>query len=125
MDGTRGCISVDSAPMEGTEWKQRLIDLEDIMELDTHEHFERAGRSDTCFGELDELSELSDTTLELDELSDTNLELNELNDTEDGAGLAFADCLLSICIKKYQQRKSKTWSGKHAFDNTLISGQKS
>ena len=87
MDGTRGCISVDSAPMEGTEWKQRLIDLEDIMELDTHEHFERAGRSDTCFGELDELSELSDTTLELDELSDTNLELNELNDTEDGAGL--------------------------------------
>ncbi|WZZ34424.1 hypothetical protein YC2023_017825 [Brassica napus] len=38
--------------------------------------------------ELDELSELSDTTLELDELSDTTLELSELNDTEDGGGLA-------------------------------------
>ena len=48
--------------------------------------------------ELDELSELSDTTLELDEvndttldldeLSDTNLELSELIGTEDGAGLA-------------------------------------
>ena len=37
---------------------------------------------------LDELSELSDTTLELDELSDTTLELSELSDTEDGAGLA-------------------------------------
>ena len=42
-------------------------------------------------GELDELSELSDTTLELDELSelnDTSLELNELSNTEDGAGSA-------------------------------------
>ena len=48
--------------------------------------------------ELDELSELSDTTLELnelsnttlelDDLSDTTLELSELSDTEDGAGLA-------------------------------------
>ncbi|KAF2557983.1 hypothetical protein F2Q68_00015991 [Brassica cretica] len=48
--------------------------------------------------ELDELSDLSDTTLELDELSDTTLELNELSDTalelselsdtEDGACLA-------------------------------------
>ena len=44
-------------------------------------HFGRAGRSDIYLGELDELSELSDTTLELDELSelnDTSLELNEL-----------------------------------------------
>ncbi|KAG5384329.1 hypothetical protein IGI04_035799 [Brassica rapa subsp. trilocularis] len=44
-------------------------------------HFGRAGRGDTYLGELDELSELSDTTLELDELSelnDTSLELNEL-----------------------------------------------
>ncbi|KAF3490370.1 hypothetical protein F2Q69_00053636 [Brassica cretica] len=38
--------------------------------------------------ELDELSELRDTTLKLDELSDTTLELSELSDTEDGAGLA-------------------------------------
>uniref|UniRef100_A0A0D2ZPL8 CCHC-type domain-containing protein n=1 Tax=Brassica oleracea var. oleracea TaxID=109376 RepID=A0A0D2ZPL8_BRAOL len=47
--------------------------------------------------ELDELGELSDTSLELNELNDTSLELNELNDTslelneqsdtEDGAGL--------------------------------------
>uniref|UniRef100_M4DNW1 Uncharacterized protein n=1 Tax=Brassica campestris TaxID=3711 RepID=M4DNW1_BRACM len=54
-------------------------------------HFGRAGRGDTYFGELDELSELSDTTLELDELSelnDTSLELNELSNTEDGAGSA-------------------------------------
>uniref|UniRef100_A0A0D3DQS0 Protein kinase domain-containing protein n=1 Tax=Brassica oleracea var. oleracea TaxID=109376 RepID=A0A0D3DQS0_BRAOL len=44
-------------------------------------HFGRTGRADTYLGELDELSELSDTTLELDELSelnDTSLELNEL-----------------------------------------------
>ena len=44
-------------------------------------HIGRAGRSDIYLGELDELSELSDTTLELDELSelnDTSLELNEL-----------------------------------------------
>ncbi|CAF2149117.1 unnamed protein product [Brassica napus] len=49
------------------------------------------GRGDTYLGELDELSELSDTTLELDELSelnDTSLELNELSNTEDGAGSA-------------------------------------
>ena len=39
-------------------------------------------------GELDELSGLSDTTMELDELSDTRLELNELSNTEDGAGSA-------------------------------------
>ncbi|WZY93533.1 hypothetical protein YC2023_065862 [Brassica napus] len=54
-------------------------------------HFGRAGRGDTYLGELDELSELSDTTLELDELSeqnDTSLELNELSNTEDGAGSA-------------------------------------
>ncbi|WZZ26006.1 hypothetical protein YC2023_009407 [Brassica napus] len=51
-------------------------------------HFGRAGRSDIYLGELDELSELSDTTLKLDELSelsDTMLELNELSNTEDGA----------------------------------------
>ncbi|KAL0897949.1 hypothetical protein Bca101_081910 [Brassica carinata] len=47
MDGTRGCISLDVTPMKGTNWKQQSIDLEDIMELDTHEHFGRAGRS-TC-----------------------------------------------------------------------------
>ena len=97
--------------------------------------------------ELDELGELSDTSLELNELNDTSLELNELNDTslelneqsdtEDGAGLiagrnesfsaqgkihnkfnlgrfytkfdqAFADGLLPICIKKYQQKESKS-----------------
>ncbi|WZY93672.1 hypothetical protein YC2023_066001 [Brassica napus] len=54
-------------------------------------HFGRARRADTYLGELDELSELSDTTLELDELSelnDTSLELNELSNTEDGAGSA-------------------------------------
>ncbi|KAG5388604.1 hypothetical protein IGI04_030145 [Brassica rapa subsp. trilocularis] len=54
-------------------------------------HFGRAGRGDTYLGELDELSELSDTTLELDELSelnDTSLELNEPSNTEDGAGSA-------------------------------------
>ncbi|KAG5383487.1 hypothetical protein IGI04_034957, partial [Brassica rapa subsp. trilocularis] len=54
-------------------------------------HFGRAGRGDTYLGELDELSKLSDTTLELDELSeqnDTSLELNELSNTEDGAGSA-------------------------------------
>ena len=41
--------------------------------------------------ELDELSELNDTTLELDELSelsDTRLELNEPSNNEDGAGSA-------------------------------------
>ncbi|KAF3494778.1 hypothetical protein DY000_02056514 [Brassica cretica] len=92
--------------MEATKWKQRSIDLEDIMELDTHEHFGRSGRSDTYLGELveqnqsdtylgelveqnqsdtymSELSELSDTSLALNELSDTSLELNELSDTED------------------------------------------
>ncbi|WZZ21667.1 hypothetical protein YC2023_123054 [Brassica napus] len=54
-------------------------------------HFGRAGRGDTYFGELDELSELSDTTVELDELSelnDTSLELNEPSNTEVGAGSA-------------------------------------
>ncbi|WZY76062.1 hypothetical protein YC2023_022447 [Brassica napus] len=84
-------------------------------------------QSDTYISELDELSELSDTSLEL----------NELSDTEDGAGLvagrngpfsvqrkihnkfnlgrfytkfdqAFADGLLPICIKKYQQKESKS-----------------
>ena len=87
-------------------------------------HFGRAGISVTY---LDELSELSDTSLEL----------NELSGTEDGAGLvsrrnesfsahgkinnkfnlglfyskfdqAFADGLLPICIKKYQQKESKS-----------------
>ncbi|WZZ03223.1 hypothetical protein YC2023_089144 [Brassica napus] len=85
-------------------------------------------QSDTYISELDDLSELSDTSLEL----------NELSDTEDGAGLvagrnrpfsaqrkihnkfnlgrfytkfdqAFADGLLPICIKKYQQKESKSW----------------
>ncbi|WZY99877.1 hypothetical protein YC2023_072206 [Brassica napus] len=57
----------------------------------TRIHFGRAGRGDTYLGELDELSELGDTTLELDDLSelnDTILELNELSNTEDGAGSA-------------------------------------
>ncbi|KAF3566273.1 hypothetical protein DY000_02017474 [Brassica cretica] len=57
----------------------------------TRIHIGRAGRSDIYLGELDELSELSDTTLELDELSElshTMLELNELSNTEDGAGSA-------------------------------------
>ncbi|WZZ15522.1 hypothetical protein YC2023_108611 [Brassica napus] len=52
-------------------------------------HIGRPGRGDTYLGELDELSELSDTSLELDELSelnDTSLGLNELSNTEDGAG---------------------------------------
>ena len=104
-------------------------------------HFGRAGLSVTY---LDELSELHDTSLEL----------NELSDTEDGAGLvsgrnghflahgkihnkfnldlfyskfdqAFGDGLLPICIKKYQQKESKSWSYQGAFNNTLISSQKS
>ena len=60
------------------------------MELDTHEHFGRAGRSDTYLGELVELNQSDTYISELDglsELSDTRLELNELSDTEDGAGL--------------------------------------
>ncbi|WZZ88311.1 LOW QUALITY PROTEIN: hypothetical protein YC2023_116890 [Brassica napus] len=101
-------------------------------------HSGRAGRS------LDELSELSDTSLEL----------NELSDTEDGADLvagrngpfsahgkihnkfnlglfyskfdqAFGDGLLPICIKKYQQKKFKSWSYQGVFNNTLISSQRS
>ncbi|WZY86928.1 hypothetical protein YC2023_033312 [Brassica napus] len=85
-------------------------------------------QSDTYISELDELSELSDTSLEL----------NELSDTEDEAGLVagrngpfsaqrkihnkfnldrfytkfyqvFADGLMPICIKKYQQKESKSW----------------
>ncbi|WZZ15132.1 hypothetical protein YC2023_108221 [Brassica napus] len=51
-------------------------------------HIGRPGRGDTYLGELDELSELSDTSLELDELSelnDTSLGLNELSNTEDEA----------------------------------------
>ncbi|WZZ08281.1 hypothetical protein YC2023_094202 [Brassica napus] len=104
-------------------------------------HFGRGGRSVTY---LDELSELSDTSLEP----------NELSDTEDGAGLvaerkghfsahreihnkfnlglfyskfdqAVGDGLLPICIKKYQQKESKSWSYQGAFNNTLISSQKS
>ncbi|KAG5384664.1 hypothetical protein IGI04_036134, partial [Brassica rapa subsp. trilocularis] len=100
-------------------------------------------QSDTYISELDELSELSDTSLEL----------NELSDTEDGAGLVagrngpfsaqrkihnkfnlgrfytkfdqvFADGLMPICIKKYQQKESKSWSYQGAFNNTLISSQK-
>ncbi|WZZ40917.1 hypothetical protein YC2023_037176 [Brassica napus] len=54
-------------------------------------HFGRAGRSDTYLGELHELSELNDTTLELDELnglSDTSLDMDELSNTEDRAGSA-------------------------------------
>ncbi|CAG7897109.1 unnamed protein product, partial [Brassica rapa] len=91
---------------------------------------------------------------ELSELSDTSLELNELSDTEDGAGLvaernghfsahreihnkfnlglfyskfdqAVGDGLLPICIKKYQKKESKSWSYQGAFNNTLISSQKS
>ncbi|KAG2311713.1 hypothetical protein Bca52824_023270 [Brassica carinata] len=88
MDGTHGCISVDATPMEGTKWKQQSIDLEDIMELDTHEHFGRAGRSDTYLGELVELNESDTYISELSELSNTTLELSELSDTKDGAGLA-------------------------------------
>ncbi|CAG7863793.1 unnamed protein product [Brassica rapa] len=101
-------------------------------------------RSDTYISELDELSELSDTSLEL----------NELSDTEEGACLvfgrneffsaqgkihnkfnlgrfytkfdqAFADGLMPICIKKYQQKESKSWPYQGAFNNTLISSQKS
>ncbi|KAG5393333.1 hypothetical protein IGI04_023296 [Brassica rapa subsp. trilocularis] len=67
-------------------------------------HFGRAGRGDTYLGELDELSELSDTTLELDELSElneTSLELNELSNTEDGAGSAAGrnGTLLSFLVR--------------------------
>ncbi|KAL0656874.1 hypothetical protein Bca4012_077458 [Brassica carinata] len=124
------------------------------MELDTHEHFGRAGRSDTYLGELVELNQSDTYISELSELSDTTFELNELSDTEDEAGLvagrngsfsaqrkihnkfnldrfytkfdqAFGDGLLPIFIKKYQQKKSQTWSDKGSFNNTLISGQKS
>ncbi|WZY86576.1 hypothetical protein YC2023_032960 [Brassica napus] len=58
------------------------------MELDTHEHFGRAGRSGTYLGEVVELNQIDTYIYELDdlsELSDTSLELNELSDTEDGA----------------------------------------
>ncbi|CAF2134262.1 unnamed protein product [Brassica napus] len=76
----------DDATMELNGSNDQLT-FEDIIELDTHEHFGRAGQSDTYLGELVELN-LSDNYIsELDELSDTSLELNELSDIEDGAGL--------------------------------------
>uniref|UniRef100_M4FER6 Uncharacterized protein n=1 Tax=Brassica campestris TaxID=3711 RepID=M4FER6_BRACM len=62
----RECIYVDATPMEGTKWKQRSIDLEDIMELDTHDHFGRARRSYTYLGELVELIQSDNYISELD-----------------------------------------------------------
>ncbi|KAG2311712.1 hypothetical protein Bca52824_023269 [Brassica carinata] len=88
MDENRGCISVDATPIGGTKWKQRSIDHKDIMELHTHEHFGRAGRSDTYLGELVELNQSDPYISVLSDLGDTTLELSELSDTEDGAGLA-------------------------------------
>ena len=117
-------------------------------------NFRRAGRSDTYLGELNQSDTYISKLDELSELSDTILELNELSDTEEGAGLvagrngpfsghikihkkfnlgrfytnfdqAFGDGLLPICIKKYQQKESKSWSYQGAFNNTLISSQKS
>ncbi|CAG7885563.1 unnamed protein product [Brassica rapa] len=73
----------DGAQLDPTE----VSPSDDATMLDTHEHFGRAGQSDTYLGELVELN-LSDNYIsELDELSDTSLELNELSDIEDGAGL--------------------------------------
>nr|VDD35873.1 unnamed protein product [Brassica oleracea] len=57
-----------------------------IMELDTHEHFGRAGGSDTYLGELVELNQSDTYICELDKLSklsDTTLKLNELSDIEE------------------------------------------
>ncbi|WZZ03293.1 hypothetical protein YC2023_089214 [Brassica napus] len=69
-------------------------------------HFGRAGRGDTYLGEQDELSELSDTTLELDELTelnDTSLEVNELSNTEDGAGSAAGPFLSPFQAHSHQE----------------------
>ena len=86
------CNPVDAYLWMPHLWKELngsndQLTFEDIIELDTHEHFGRAGQSDTNLGELVELN-LSDTYIsELDKLSDTSLELNELSDIENGAGL--------------------------------------
>ncbi|KAF2606370.1 hypothetical protein F2Q68_00044112 [Brassica cretica] len=101
-------------------------------------------QSDTYICELDKLSKLSDTTLKPSELSDTEVGAclvagrngpfsahgkihNKFN-----LGLfyskfdqAFGDGLLPICIKKYQQKKSKSRSYQGAFNNTLNTSQKS
>ncbi|KAF3529236.1 hypothetical protein DY000_02039904 [Brassica cretica] len=66
-----GWINGEHTDLKPTE--VRVYELDELSEL-----------SDTTL----ELDEVSDTTLDLDELSDTNLELSELSDTEDGAGLA-------------------------------------
>ncbi|KAL0684350.1 hypothetical protein Bca4012_051198 [Brassica carinata] len=101
-------------------------------------------QSDTYISELDEPSEISDASLELNELSDTVEEVGLVagrNEPFSAHGKihkkfnlgwfytkfdqAFGDGLLPICIKKYQQKESKSWSYQGAFNNTLISSQKS
>uniref|UniRef100_A0A0D2ZQR0 Uncharacterized protein n=1 Tax=Brassica oleracea var. oleracea TaxID=109376 RepID=A0A0D2ZQR0_BRAOL len=55
------------------------------MDLDTHEHCGRVGRSDTYLGELVELNQSDTYISELDKLSklsDTTLKLSEINDTK-------------------------------------------
>ncbi|KAF3572930.1 hypothetical protein F2Q69_00058435 [Brassica cretica] len=55
------------------------------MDLDTHEHFGRVGRSDTYLGELVELNQSDTYISELDKLSklsDTTLKLSELSDAK-------------------------------------------
>ncbi|KAF2606372.1 hypothetical protein F2Q68_00044111 [Brassica cretica] len=55
------------------------------MDLDTHEHFRRVGRSDTYLGELVELNQSDTYISELDKLSklsDTTLKLSELSGTK-------------------------------------------
>uniref|UniRef100_A0A0D3AT32 Uncharacterized protein n=1 Tax=Brassica oleracea var. oleracea TaxID=109376 RepID=A0A0D3AT32_BRAOL len=99
-------------------------------------------QSDTYISELDEPSEISDASLELNELSDTVEEVGLVagrNEPFSAHGKihkkfnlgwfytkfdqAFGDGLLPICIKKYQQKESKSWSYQGAFNNTLISSQ--
>ncbi|KAF2548718.1 hypothetical protein F2Q70_00022154 [Brassica cretica] len=73
---------------EGGNYAPRIVDpgQDDVIMAETdHTDLKPA---EVRVDELDELSELSDTTLELDELSDTTLELSEISDAEDGIGLA-------------------------------------
>ncbi|KAF3602320.1 hypothetical protein F2Q69_00035298 [Brassica cretica] len=87
------------------------------------------GQDDVIMAEtdLDELSELSDTTLDLDELSDTNLELSELSDTEDGAGLAAGrngHCSAQRKVKMFEadQRGLFSQFEVREFCNNLVEG---
>ncbi|KAG5406055.1 hypothetical protein IGI04_012174 [Brassica rapa subsp. trilocularis] len=136
----------DGAQLDPT----KVSPLDEAFMVEPEANFGRVGRSGTYLGELVELNRSDTYISELSELSDTSLELNELSDTEEGACLvfgrnepfsaqgkihnkfnlgwfytkfdqAFADGLMPICIKKYQQKESKSWSYQGAFNNTLIS----